>query len=147
MSQGYRDAIEAAGFKVISYRSFGDYSGEFSAFVEDIDGSLGFITDSYGSCGGCDDYEREMEAYRKQQMTEEAANAAYGVRYRGATITYEAMISRAKKYDADLVSDDKMLEWVMSHEEEVKKHNWKVEFDQEIKGTFKKGSKKSKRKT
>jgi len=56
---GYSESLEAAGAKVIAYKQFGSYQGDWAAFVE-LNGEKVVITGSYGSCSGCDAFEAEF---------------------------------------------------------------------------------------
>lgn len=56
---GYSEALEAAGAKVIEYKEFGSYQGDWLAFVE-YNGEKGIVEGSYGSCSGCDAFEAEF---------------------------------------------------------------------------------------
>lgn len=57
---GYNEAMTAAGAKVIEFKSFGSYQGDWWAKVELQDGRTGWINGSYGSCSGCDAFEAEF---------------------------------------------------------------------------------------
>lgn len=47
---GYQEVLEIAGYRIISFKEFGEYQGVWAAFL--YDGSI--ITDDFGSCSGCD---------------------------------------------------------------------------------------------
>jgi hypothetical protein len=53
---GYKAALEAAGCKVIEFKTFGSYQGEWLALVE-YKGERGIIEGYYGSCSHCDAFE------------------------------------------------------------------------------------------
>lgn len=55
----YDVAMKAAGAKVIEYKQFGSYQGDWWALVE-FKGHRGWVHASYGSCSGCDAFEAEM---------------------------------------------------------------------------------------
>lgn len=57
---GYKEAIEAAGAKVVAFKEFGSYQGTFFARIEK-DGETLFVEGSYGSCSGCDSYQAEFD--------------------------------------------------------------------------------------
>jgi hypothetical protein len=57
---GYQSALEAAGAKVLTYRAFGSYQGDWYAKVE-YQGEEGWVQGSYGSCSFCDSFEREFD--------------------------------------------------------------------------------------
>lgn len=131
---GYEASLKAVGYNVLDFKQFGDYSGEWCALVEDINGDVGFINDLYGSCGGCDQYESDTSGYYKKNpsIKDEEVHAKFGIRYKGAMITYESMLAHAKKHDANLVQTETMENWVKSHEEKVKKYQWKRSFHQSL---------------
>lgn len=52
----YQDALEAAGARVIEFREFGSYQGEWVAKIGDDKYVMGY----YGSCTGCDAFEGEL---------------------------------------------------------------------------------------
>jgi hypothetical protein len=56
---GYQEALEAAGAKVLTYRAFGSYQGDWYAKVE-YQGEEGWVQGSYGSCSYCDAFEGEF---------------------------------------------------------------------------------------
>jgi hypothetical protein len=56
---GYKECLELAGAKVIGYKEFGSWQGEWIAYVE-YKGQRGFVRDYYGSCSGCDAYQSEF---------------------------------------------------------------------------------------
>lgn len=55
----YDRAMEAAGAKVLEFKQFGSYQGDWWAFVE-FNGQRGWVHAAYGSCSGCDAFEAEM---------------------------------------------------------------------------------------
>ncbi len=55
----YELALEEAGAKVLEFKSFGSYQGDWWAKVE-YNGEIGWIAGSYGSCSGCDAFEAEF---------------------------------------------------------------------------------------
>lgn len=55
----YKEALEAAGAKVIAFAEFGSYQGEWWAKVQ-IGDRIGWINGGYGSCSGCDAFEAEF---------------------------------------------------------------------------------------
>ena len=48
----YCQALEAAGAKILQFKSFGSYQGDWWAKVE-YNGEIGWVAGSYGSCSGC----------------------------------------------------------------------------------------------
>lgn len=59
MSGDYQSALAAAGAKVLDFKEFGSYQGEWYAVVE-YEGKKGLVCGSYGSCSGCDAFESEF---------------------------------------------------------------------------------------
>lgn len=55
----YYKALEAAGAKVLEYKSFGSYQGTWVARVE-YNGEVGWVQGAYGSCSGCDSFQAEF---------------------------------------------------------------------------------------
>lgn len=55
----YQEALTAAGAEVLAFGRFGDYQGTWWAKVR-YQGELGWVTGSYGSCSGCDDFQAEF---------------------------------------------------------------------------------------
>lgn len=59
MGGDYQKALEAAGAKVHEFKEFGSYQGHWFALVT-YKGERGWVSGSYGSCGGCDSFEAEF---------------------------------------------------------------------------------------
>jgi len=59
MAYGYREALEAAGGKILNFSEFGSRQGDWYAQVE-YNGERGWIKGSYGSCSYCDSFEAEF---------------------------------------------------------------------------------------
>ena len=57
---GYREAIEAAGAKVVDFKETGSYQGSWGAVIE-VAGVRSLAVGSYGSCGGCDAFMGEFD--------------------------------------------------------------------------------------
>lgn len=55
----YEKALNAAGAKVIQFKEFGSYQGDWLALVE-VEGKLQWVQGCYGSCSGCDAFEDEF---------------------------------------------------------------------------------------
>jgi glycosyltransferase involved in cell wall biosynthesis len=120
---GYRDTIEAVGYTVLEFQEFGDYQGTWIGLVVK-DGEIGFISDSYGSCGGCDAFEGEV-GY--DASTEELKD--FGQRYVDAMQNYDTIYNRFKKdLDWDLEASA-IITWL----EDVKKNSKYWEFKKDIK--------------
>lgn len=56
----YQKAMEFAGAKVLIFKEFGSYQGEWWAKVE-YKGKAGWVNGSYGSCSGCDAFQGEFD--------------------------------------------------------------------------------------
>lgn len=56
---GYREAIEAAGAKVLAYEEFGSYQGDWLAKIK-VGGEVKFVRDYYGSCSVCDAFQADF---------------------------------------------------------------------------------------
>jgi hypothetical protein len=55
----YDIAMKIAGATILAFQEFGSYQGSWWAHVA-FNGQRGWINGSYGSCSGCDAYEKEM---------------------------------------------------------------------------------------
>lgn len=126
----YAEAMEAAGANVLEFENFGSYQGEWWALVT-YNGLTGFVNGSFGSCSGCDAFEREFgygedgwcdaHAYaphpgclgcqkKKSAYQEKLAN--FGRGYLDAIVTAEDAITAASKYiEWDMEAKD-MVEWI-----------------------------------
>lgn len=57
---GYSECLEIAGCKIIEFKEFGSYQGDWLAFVE-YNNEYGFVQGAYGSCSGCDAFYAEFD--------------------------------------------------------------------------------------
>lgn len=57
---GYLQCLEKAGAKVLDFKEFGSYQGDWLAFVQYM-GETGIVQGSYGSCSGCDAFLAEFD--------------------------------------------------------------------------------------
>lgn len=80
----YEDALEATGAKIISFKAFGSYQGEWFALVE-YEGKRGWISGGYGSCTGCDAFEAEFGFGSKMNVLAVGEKDWDGECYRDAT--------------------------------------------------------------
>lgn len=55
----YKEALEAAGAKVLAFESSTGWQGSWAALVE-FEGKRGWVVGDFGSCSGCDAYEAEF---------------------------------------------------------------------------------------
>lgn len=106
---GYARALKAAGFTVKDFAEFGSYQGDWFAFVE-FDGKLGFIQDSYGSCGGCDEFEGSHADKTPASLK------AFGEHYIDQILSYDQALQYAKKHSEWDLEAKTMVEWVESHQ-------------------------------
>lgn len=114
----YREALEAAGFTVHAYKSFGSYSGMWCADVTNPEGERGFIQDWYGSCTHCDaflsdvGYEPWDEDDKEDQEIYRLKVKRFGRRYLDSMVTPETLIPILEQ-DADWNTDaEEALGWV-----------------------------------
>ena len=56
----YEMSMELAGAKVLKFREFGSYQGDWWALVV-YRGKTGWVTGAYGSCSGCDSFQSEFD--------------------------------------------------------------------------------------
>lgn len=101
---GYKEALEAAGHKILAFKSFGNYQGTWYAITSD-----GIITGWFGSCSFCDAFESEF-GYKTPTQEE---LVAFGKRY-GDPQPIQKVISdlmKAKSYDYEA---ENVLEWLVS---------------------------------
>lgn len=127
---GYEDALEAAGAEVIDFEQFGDYQGTWIAFVR-YEGQLGFITESYGSCSGCDDWEAfDYGTLTDIENPEESRIklAEFGKPYLDSMYTFEEMMENcgeSTSWDQEALT---MRAWL----EGKKKHFSDIEFNKKV---------------
>lgn len=55
----YETALEAAGAKILQFKEFGSYRGDWYALVE-YNGERGWLAGNYGSCSACDSFQAEF---------------------------------------------------------------------------------------
>ena len=58
----YCEAMKAAGAKVLEYKTFGSYQGDWWAKVV-FEGKSYWVHGSYGSCSGCDSFQAHFDGY------------------------------------------------------------------------------------
>ena len=127
---GYQLAMEAAGAKVLAYKAFGSYQGDWYAKVA-FKGTVGFVQGSYGSCSGCDSFQGEFGyddpacseheyTYNDQpcadcdvKKAEYQVNlAAFGASYLDNMQTYEEVLQHAKRNEDWDMEATTMVEWL-----------------------------------
>ena len=89
---GYKDALKAAGARVLLFEQFGSYQGDCYAKVE-YNGKSGWINGSYGSCSGCDAFEAD---FGWDEPTPETL-AEFGKQYLDLIMTQEEAEAHATK--------------------------------------------------
>jgi hypothetical protein len=104
---GYREALEAAGAKVLDYKAFGDYQGTWIAITD-----KGVIVGSYGSCSGCDAFEAEFGySYEEGSPTHQQRLAKFGQSYLDTPVDLDKMLADAQ---ANVEWDDNaaLIHWI-----------------------------------
>lgn len=79
----YEKALIAAGAKMIAFKEFGSYQGEWYALVE-YNGERGWVSGGYGSCSACDAFEGEIGHESVDAVGEQIWDRSQG-EYRDAT--------------------------------------------------------------
>lgn len=113
----YEQALEAAGVKVLDFKSFGSYQGEWWAKVQFPNDEIYFVPGYYGSCSGCDAFEGEFgwSDRDKENYPERLKN--FGRDYLTDCYTLEQAIeysSRNLEWDTDA---EEMVTWLKGHAE------------------------------
>ena len=88
----YREALEAAGARVIAFESFGDWQGSWVALVE-YRGERGWVQGAFGSCSHCDSFEAEFGWDAEEQEDYQERLASFGESYLGGLQTTEAVVA------------------------------------------------------
>lgn len=111
---GYEAALWSTGVKVLGWKSFGSYQGDWLAHVEFPNGERYFIKDYYGSCSGCDAFESDM-GYADEEAPDYLHRLKdFGRRYLNDCMTKEQAekaVSENIEWDSEA---PEMLEWVRS---------------------------------
>ncbi len=74
---GYKEALEAAGCKVLAFEEFGSWQGTWLAFVE-YNGEKGIVEGAFGSCSHCDAFMGEFDRYGEDPIKRDGR---YYIRY------------------------------------------------------------------
>lgn len=134
-ADSYETALVAAGATVHAFREFGSYQGDWYARVTLADGSTGWVSGAYGSCSGCDAFEREFEyasggqcaEHRYENDVPECPDCAevrveyqrrlgeFGQRYLDGLMTQEEAEARASENDDWDCSVPEMVEFLKQH--------------------------------
>lgn len=76
----YESALEAAGCKVLEFEMTGSYQGDWYALVE-VDGDMGIVRGSYGSCSYCDAFEAEFGYSSEDEENYQTRLKDFGLSY------------------------------------------------------------------
>ena len=113
---GYKLALEAAGWQVHAFQSFGCYSGTWLAAVSKDGGPREVIRDTYGSCALCDTFTADFEDsdYEDDPAGYDARLKVFGERYTALPFSHEIMrLTRELDDDEYLDPDDEeLLAWL-----------------------------------
>ena len=118
---GYARALEAAGFTVHEYKSFGCYQGTWVAIVSKDDGPREVVRDHFGSCTLCDAFQSDMGFSDEGDDDYDARLKAFGERYTALPLVVEYM-NLARRADEDgYINDDdgEALAFIAEHAREV----------------------------
>lgn len=111
---GYKEALEAAGAKVLQFQEFGSYQGTWLAEV-DYEGKVGWIEGAYGSCSGCDSFEAEFGWDDDEKPDYQERLAEFGKGYLCGFVTKDHLVSiytEKCKGEYAWEDDQKILEWL-----------------------------------
>jgi len=112
----YAKALEAAGAKVLLFKEFGSYQGDWLALVVLPDRS-GWVRGSFGSCSGCDAFESEF-GWKDEKEDPEEYNIklkAFGENYLEQIMNDEEAlkeVSRNLDWDTDAQG---MVDFINKH--------------------------------
>jgi hypothetical protein len=107
----YELALHMAGANVHAHRQFGSYQGDWWALVT-VKGKTGWITDSYGSCSGCDAFEAEFGWSDDEREDYAARLANFGRRYLDDILTQEQAEAKASENGDWDIEADEMAAWI-----------------------------------
>lgn len=112
----YRETLIAAGMDVIDFNQFGSWSGKWAALVRETDGSIGLVSDWFGSCTMCDAFESEFydPDYDDTPGDYQARLKEFGERYTSTPVA-AWLIRTGKEYHEDGYLDDEtysMYTWI-----------------------------------
>ena len=111
-SYGYEAALWAAGVKVLAFREFGSYQGEWWAKVEFPSGQIGWVSGEYGSCSGCDAFEGEFGYADSDTPNYLHRLRDFGREYLSNVSTFEQAVASASEnlsWDHDA---EEMVAWI-----------------------------------
>lgn len=116
----YEAALEAAGCRVIEFKEYGSYQGEWLAVVS-VDGEVGVVEGSYGSCSGCDSFQSEFDWKDDERDDYQSRLADFGNGYL-PPLPFEHYVTQFQKRIEKWEWDDEckemlrdVLEWQSQH--------------------------------
>lgn len=111
-ADGYEAALTATGVKVLGYKTFGSYQGDWWAEVQFPNGEVYFVNGSYGSCSGCDAFEAEFGWSDEDKPNYLHRLKDFGREYLSDCMTREQAIEHASaNLSWDLDAQD-MVDWI-----------------------------------
>jgi hypothetical protein len=113
----YREALEAAGAKVLVFQEFGSYQGDWWAKVQ-LGDKLGWINGGYGSCSSCDAFEAEFGWGDGQTI-----NGKYVYEADPEHPNHEAYMAKLKAFGGEY------LDRIVSQDEAVKEASRNLDWD------------------
>ena len=116
---GYSTALRAAGCDILEYEEFGDYQGSWYALVE-LNGEVGLVEGSYGSCSGCDAFQGEFGYDDEDAPDYQERLAAFGEGYLPPLpidLRITQLTESIKKYDwnDDETALRQLINWKAKH--------------------------------
>ena len=113
----YAKALEAAGAKVLAFKEFGSYQGDWWAKVI-LAGETKWITGYYGSCSGCDAFQSEFGWNEEEEDPAAYAEKIkrFGQNYVEQAMSYSDAIKKACEHiewDSDA---DEMVKWIREND-------------------------------
>lgn len=115
---GYQEAIEAAGAKIKTFKTFGDYQGTWMALTED--GKI--ISGAYGSCSGCDALQAEFDWDSEETPGYQEHLKIFGQSYINSAETLDETIKRYEIKITDEYAweeDKEILKWLKQQKENL----------------------------
>jgi hypothetical protein len=107
---GYELALTAAGAIVHNFEQFGSYQGRWVAYVT-YQNKTGWVTDYYGSCSGCDNFEADV-GYKTDEPDYPKRVIDFGKKYLEEILTQDEMEKIAREHSTYDLEDQRMLNYV-----------------------------------
>lgn len=104
----YDEVLEIAGAKVLEFKMFGSYQGDWIAKIE-YDGQIGYIRDYYGSCSGCDALEATFD-YADEVPLQKVVDFAKP--YLNEILTFDECLKKASENLEWDTEADEMVKWL-----------------------------------